>query len=146
MRSTFASGASLAVLGALVLWGCGGSGGSSPSTPSPTPSPTPGPQTVTVSIVGSIGNQAYRPNPASAATGDSVVFRNNDSAMHHIVMNDGSADLGDVMPGATSRSLTIRSAAPLQYHCTVHPSMVGSINGAQAPEPPPCPDPYGYGC
>jgi hypothetical protein len=29
------------------------------------------------------------------------------------------------------------------FHCTIHSSMVGSINGAEAPEPPPCTTP-GY--
>ena len=24
------------------------------------------------------------------------------------------------------------------YHCSLHPSMVGSLNEAQTPEPPPC--------
>ena len=74
------------------------------------------------------------------------MFRNNDSTMHHIVMNDGSADLGEVGPGATSRGVMLRSTAASNYHCTIHPSMVGSINGASAPDPAPCPDPYGYGC
>ena len=74
------------------------------------------------------------------------MFRNNDAATHRIVMDDGSADLGDVAPGATSRGFTVRNASALTFHCSLHPSMVGSINGANAPEPPPCPDPYGYGC
>jgi plastocyanin len=101
---------------------------------------------VTVSIVSSIGNQAYRPNPAAANTGDTVVFRNNDSAMHHIVLDDGSGDFGDVSPGGTSRGFVVRNSAAAKYHCTIHRSMVGSINGQEAPTPPPCPDPYGYGC
>ena len=58
-------------------------------------------------------------------------------------MDDGSADLGDIAPGATSRGFTVRSGSALNFHCTLHPSMVGSINGANAPEPPPCNDPYG---
>ena len=135
-----------AVAGAVALWGCGGGGSSySPSTPTP-PSPPAGPQTVTVSIVGSIGNQAYRPNPVSANSGDKVAFMNADSAKHHIVLDDGSADLGEVMPGATSSTYAVTSSNAVRYHCKLHPSMVGSINGQQAPTPPPCPDPYGYGC
>ena len=145
MRSSFLSGACVALAGAMTLVclsSCGGS--STPTTPT-TPA-SPGPSTVMVNIVGSIGNQAYRPNPVSANSGDTVMFRNNDSAMHHIVLDDGSADLGDVNPGATSRGVTLRSANAVNYHCTIHPSMVGGINSATAPEPKPCPDPYGYGC
>ena len=141
MRTPLLVGSGAALLGALALWGCGGA--SSPSSPS---SPSAGAQTVTVSIVASVGNTAYRPNPVTANAGDTVMFRNNDGTMHHIVMDDGSADLGDIGPGATSRGLTLKNASPLNYHCTVHPSMVGSINGASAPVPPDCRDPYGYSC
>jgi plastocyanin len=142
MRSAF-SGAGFALGAAIVMWSCGG--GSTPSTtPSPTPTPaTPTPSTVTVSIVGSAGNTAYRPNPVMANTGDQLLFKNNDTTMHHIVLDDGSADLGDLNPGASSRALTVRSGTvSYNFHCTIHSSMVGSINGANAPEPPPCPDPY----
>ena len=81
-----------------------------------------------------------------AATGDTVVFRNNDATTHHIMLDDGSADLGDVAPGATSRPLTLKNSNATRFHCMNHPSMVGTINEAQAPDPKPCPDPYGYGC
>ena len=153
MRSPLLSGAGFAVVCALVLWSCGGgssSGGGTPAAPTPTPTPTPAPapttQTVVVSIVGSIGNSAYRPNPVPANTGDTVMFRNNDASVHHVVLDDGSADLGDIQPGATSRGVVLKNALSANYHCTNHPSMVGSINGSTAPEPTPCPDPYGYGC
>jgi plastocyanin len=138
-------------MAALALWSCGGSGGSSsPTAPSPPavnqPAPSPSTQTVTVNIVGSIGNTAFSPNPVAATPGVTVVFRNNDAVLHRIVLDDGSADLGDVAPGGSSRGFAVTSASPLTFHCTNHPSMVGSINGATAPEPPPCNDPYGYGC
>jgi len=144
MRPPFLFGAGFAIVGALALWSCGGA--SAPAAPSPAPAPAPTPSSVTVDIVGSIGNQAYRPNPVSANSGDTLWFRNNDSAMHHIVLDDGSADLGDIIPGATSRGWKLRNTNATNFHCTLHPSMVGSINAAKAPDPAPCPDPYGYGC
>jgi plastocyanin len=99
-----------------------------------------------VSIVSAVGNTAYKPNPVIANSGDTVVFRNNDATMHHIVMDDGSADLGDVGPGATSKGFTLRNASAARFHCMNHSSMVGAINETAAPPPPPCNDPYGYGC
>jgi len=144
MRS-YLSGAGFAVLGAVAMWSCGGGGGTSSSTPG-APSAPSGPATVMVNIVSSIGNGAYRPNPVAASSGDTVMFRNNDASMHHIVLDDGSADLGDVAPGATSRGVTIRTLTATNYHCTIHPSMVGAINAQTAPEPKPCTDPYGYNC
>ena len=149
MQVRLLSGTFVALVGALTLWGCGGGGGgSTPTAPSgSTPAPAPGPtsSTVTVSVVGSVGNTAYQPNPVRANTGDTVMFRNNDSTLHHIVMDDGSADLGDIAPGATSRGFTVRSGSALRFHCSLHPSMVGSINGETAPEPP-CIDSSGYAC
>jgi plastocyanin len=143
MRSLVHGGA-FASACAIALWSCAGGGGTSSSTPTAPTSPAA--QMVTVAIVGSIGNQAYSPNPVAANTGDTVRFRNNDGAMHRIVMDDGSADLGEVAPGALSRGVTLQNRNATRFHCTIHPSMVGSINGSQAPEPAPCPDPYGYGC
>jgi plastocyanin len=146
MRSTFI-GVVWATAAAVALVSCGGGGGTSASTPaSPSVPSAPAAQTLTVAIVASTGNQAYRPNPVTANAGDTVMFRNNDTALHHIVLDDGSADLGDVAPGATSKGVMLRNANATTFHCSIHPSMVGSINGREAPQPPPCADPSGYGC
>jgi len=145
MNTSLLSGTGVAVAGALLLLSCGG-GGSSTAAPPTAPTPAPTPSTVTVSIVSSIGNGAYKPNPVMANAGDTVVFRNNDTRMHHVVLDDGSADLGDVMPGATSKGVTLKNAGAARFHCTIHSSMVGTINESTAPPTPPCPDPYGYGC
>jgi plastocyanin len=146
MQVRFFSGTFVALAGALTLWGCGGGGGggSTPTAPS-APPPAPSTATVIVAVVSSVGNTAYQPNPVQARSGDTVMFRNNDAALHRIVLDDGSADLGDIAPGATSRGFTVPSGNTLRFHCTIHPSMVGSINGASAPEPP-CIDSSGYAC
>ena len=138
------SGAVLALTAALSVWGCGGGGGGGGTAGSPT-GPTASGATVTASIIGAVGAAAYSPNPISARTGDTVVFRNNDTQLHRIVLDNGAADLGDIAPGATSRSLAITSGAELRFHCTLHASMVGTINGATVPDPP-CVDAYGYAC
>ena len=145
-------GAAIAFVGALALWSCGGGGSSTPTAPTasnpPAPAPAPppaGPSTVNVTIVSSSGNTAFSPNPIKANSGDTVMFVNRDTQMHHIVIDSGS-DLQQVAPGATSRGFTVTSASPVNFHCSLHSSMVGSINGAAPPEPPPCNDPYGYGC
>jgi plastocyanin len=121
--------------------GCGG--GYSAPAPSPTPTPTPAPtaNNVTVNIVGSSGNKAFTPNPVMASAGDTLVFKNNDTTSHHLVMNDGSLDVGDIAPGA-SKSITVKGSGGL-FHCTIHSTMIGSINGAEPPPEPPCTTP-GY--
>src|SRR5262249_53833557 len=121
--------------------GCGGgSGYNAPAAPAPTPSPSAA--SVTVAIVGVSGSQAFQPNPVKLNTGDTLAFRNTDTNMHHIVLDDGSADLGVLSPGATSAPAKV-NASSVNFHCTIHPTMVGSVNGTIAPEPPPCMTP-GY--
>ena len=108
---------------------CGG--GSSASTSPASPST---PSSVTVSILAVNGNKSYTPNPVQTG-GQALVFKNNDSTTHHVVMDDGSIDFGLLAPGASTAAKTIASGG--NFHCAIHPSMVGSINGAVAPDPAP---------
>ena len=142
MRSPLFAGAAFAIGAAAILWGCGGSGYSSTPAPS-SPSPTPGGSsaTVTVNIVADTGSTAYQPNPVPANSGDTIAFKNNGTTTHHVVLDDGSADFGNLAPGQTSQSVTLK-AGTAKFHCTIHSSMVGAIN-APVPEPPPCTTP-GY--
>jgi hypothetical protein len=50
-------------------------------------------------------------------------------------MDDRSIDFGNLAPGASSAARSVGGGG--NFHCDNHPSMVGSINGATAPEPPP---------
>jgi plastocyanin len=129
MRSYLLSGLTIAATAA--LWGCGGGGGSSSGGGSPSSPSTPNPTTVT--IVASAGNGAFTPNPVQVASGTPVVFQNNTADTHHIVMDNGTV-VGDIAPRAASGAMQVGSG---NYHCTIHPSMVGSVNGAVAPTPPP---------
>jgi len=122
--------ASVWLLGFAALSGCGSN---SPMTPSPTTTPT-------ITIVGRNGAQAFSPNPASFG-GQPVVFKNNDSASHRIILNDGSVDTGDIAPGATSRAVTM-PASGTNYHCSIHPGMIGSVTAATGGPPPPCTGSY----
>jgi plastocyanin len=82
-----------------------------------------------VAIIGSAGSGSFAPNPVDAAVGSTVVWRNSDSTLHHIVLDNGT-DVGNVSPGATSRSIQVTSSGAVGFHCTIHPSMVGTINGS----------------
>jgi plastocyanin len=127
--------AALVCAALLISSGCGGSS-NSPVTPSPASGGGGGSDSSTISIVGSSGNQSFTPNPANVTQGSTFTWKNNDSVTHHIVFDDGSVDSGDLAPGATSAVKTL-SANGARYHCTLHPTMVGSINTA-AGAPPPC--------
>ena len=121
--------------GALLLAGVSMSCGGYNSTPtSPTP-PSSG-MFSTISVLGQRGVQSFSPNPAGVAEGQNIVWRNTDSLTHRVVFNDGSLDTGDIAPGAASPILRLNSNGA-NYHCSIHPTMVGSINQASG-EPPPC--------
>jgi plastocyanin len=113
--------------------GCGGSTNNSPTTPTPTPAPS---GAITINIVGQNGSMAFSPNPASAG-GQMVVFRNSDGVTHRVVLNDGSIDTGNIAPGATSAAVAM-PASGTNYHCSIHPGMIGAINPASGGAPPPC--------
>src|SRR5437763_14648319 len=84
------------------------------------------PGTSTISIVGSAGPGAFNPNPITIASGDSVAWTNNDFTIHHIVLDDGTYDGGNLPPGASSPAPAALTANAT-YHCTIHPSMTGTI-------------------
>jgi plastocyanin len=65
----------------------------------------------------------------------SVAWRNDDNTVHRLVANDGSFDTGTISPGATSAAITI-AAAGTNYHCTIHPTMVGAVSGTSGTTPP----------
>jgi plastocyanin len=122
---------SLSTAALLVLvFGMAMCGGGSPSAPTPPPS---GP--VTINIVGDRGSQSFSPNPATAA-GRSVVFRNTDTVVHRVRLNDLSIDTGDIAPGATSNPVNM-PASGTNYHCALHATMVGAVGGGNT-GPPPC--------
>ncbi len=122
-----------AMLGGLVLAvtvaACGGSGSSySPTAPSPLPSPAPGSgANVTITITGQNGSQSFSPNPGAVTAGQTVAWFNGDSVVHAIVADNGSFSTGNIAPGATSSPITMSSAGTVGYHCSIHPSMVGSL-------------------
>src|SRR6478736_5867411 len=114
-----------AIVCALTMWSC--SGGNLPSSPSML-NPLPAP--------GAVGGRLRTMD-------DQIVFTNADLVLHHIVLDDGT-DLGDVAPGQSSMPMPLTTPMAT-FHCTIHPSMIGAINGdivLQPYEPPPSGDYY----
>lgn len=107
--------------------------------PGADPAPTPAPAPLDISIIGFVGPGAFMPNPTQASAGDLVLWTNNDVRPHHIVLADGT-DVGMIEPGMSSAPVALVTGAA-SYHCTLHPSMVGSIADASAPAPPPVEEP-----
>ena len=127
--------AAAAAAGVVCAVSCGGDGPLSPVSPS---SPSAG--AVTITIMRQNGTQSFSPNPASAG-GRTVMFRNADTVVHRVRLNDGTIDTGDLAPGATSQSFPMPMSGT-NYHCSHHPDMIGAVNGAGGSSPPPCEGAY----
>jgi plastocyanin len=124
---------------AVTMWGCSNNGTSMYGGGTTNPTPVPSGAT-TISIQGQRGNQSFSPNPGSVAQGKAVAWTNTDSVTHRIVANDGSFDTGNIAPGNNSAALML-NVNGANYHCSIHPAMVGSINTSSG-TPPPCSGAY----
>ena len=107
----------------LLAAGCGQS--SSPTYSSP--APTAGSSSVSI-VSGSrtLTTNAYNPNPIAISSGMTVTWMNNDSIAHTSTSSSGAWDSGTIAPGAKF-SRTFTSRGTFQYHCSIHPNMVGTV-------------------
>jgi plastocyanin len=139
MKFSVPSGLMFAITAAMLAWSCGSSysSDSNPAAPSGSGGPT-----VTVAIGSGFTANSFNPNPVPASVGQTVAFKNNDTSTHHLVFDSGAIDIGDIAPGATSKTITVPAGSG-NFHCTNHPTMVGAINGP-VPTAPPCDPSYGY--
>lgn len=133
MRHTIVKGACAA---AVLMAGCGGGGG---GTNVPTGPSTPAP--ISITIVGERTNQSFNPNPATVVQGQMLVWRNTDTVVHRIRFNDDRLDTGDIAPGASSAPRAMPSEGA-NYHCALHPDMVGAIRASNTVPPPTCQGQY----
>lgn len=76
-----------------------------------------------------IRNMMFTPSQITIAKGGTVTWTNNDTTTHTVVddlANAGGPNSGDIAPGQ-SYSFTFTKTGSLQYHCSIHPSMRGTI-------------------
>jgi plastocyanin len=88
----------------------------------------------------SVANFAFSPTSATINIGDSVKWTNSDAATHTVTADAGgfNATLG---PSGGTFTFQFTSAGTFAYHCTVHPSMTGSVVVRSAATAPPTPIP-----
>lgn len=100
---------------------------------------------VQVSIVpgsSTLAETAWSPNPVEVSVGQKIIWTNNDSVQHTVVSGSpGSPDVGKLFdtgfvksatgPGLLNKGQTFEytptAAGEIPYHCSLHPTMVGSI-------------------
>ena len=75
-----------------------------------------------------MGANAYDPNPftISLATQTTVKWGNGDGETHTVTADGATFSSGNI-GGGGSFSHTFAAAGTFNYHCTIHPTMVGTI-------------------
>jgi plastocyanin len=93
-----------------------------PATAAPTTSTTGGNTVV-------IKNFAFDPSSLTVKSGAVVKWTNQDGASHAIVSDTGSpvAFSSDSLASGASYSFTFTQPGTYTYHCSIHPSMKGTI-------------------
>jgi plastocyanin len=104
---------------ALTTMACGSS---SPSSPTPTTGAN-----VTVNIVGINGSNSFAPNPTTVTVGQTVAWKNADTITHDIIQDGNVFTTPAVAGGASTGTVTMSTRGTFNYHCGIHPSMVGTI-------------------
>jgi len=104
----------LMLVGAGVLIGCG-------STPA-----GPDNDLVIIMITGLDGDQAFDPAVATVKVGQSVAWKNNDTATHRPILTN-VFDTKQLPGGATSAATKMTTPNTYEYKCTIHPSETGTI-------------------
>jgi len=73
-----------------------------------------------------IQNMAFSPSTLTVPVGTTVTWKNLDNVAHHVVSDTGAFDSG-VLNNGQSFNFTFTKAGNYPYHCSIHPSMTGTI-------------------
>jgi plastocyanin len=98
---------------------------SAPASPAPAASPVPaeGGNAITIK------NFAFSPASLTVKSGTTVTWTNQDSVPHIVASDTGSpaAFTSDSLSTGDSYTFTFTQAGEYTYHCSIHPSMKGTI-------------------
>ena len=73
-----------------------------------------------------IKNLTFSPHAVTIKVGENVTWTNEDSVNHTVVANNGEFQSGSLANGDTF-TFTFAAAGTFAYHCSVHPSMTGTV-------------------
>ena len=73
-----------------------------------------------------ISNFSFNPVDLAVKTGTTVTWTNNDSVAHTIIGDNGGPSSGSINSGQTY-SYTFNTAGTFSYHCSIHPTMIGTV-------------------
>ncbi len=117
----FCMACTVLVILACVTAGCYSS--PAPASPATPAAPSGGGDSI------SIRNFAFDPSTLTVKTGTAVTWVNNDGAPHTIVSDAASSApfSSDTLSTGASYTFTFRAPGTYTYHCSIHPSMKGTI-------------------
>lgn len=127
MRASLRGASMMAV--ALLLAACGG--GSPTSEPpisvgDPTAPPCVEPAAGTAGDVdATVSGNTW--GPVAASVGEVIRWTNADAVPHKVGLDDGSCTMAANITGDAPQSLMFNVAGSYPFHCTIHPSMKGTI-------------------
>lgn len=73
-----------------------------------------------------IDNFTFTPQSTIVSKGTTVTFLNNDSATHTVVSDNNAFKSKDIEPGQSYQH-TFNETGSFPYHCSIHPTMTGTI-------------------
>ena len=119
---------SLVVFGiAIALLGAGCSSPSAPLAANPaSDNARPAAQTSAKSDV-SISNFSFNPGSITVNKGATVVWTNNDSVGHTVTADQGAGPASGLLNPGETYAFTFNEPGTFNYHCSVHPSMKGTV-------------------
>jgi len=83
---------------------------------------------VTINIVGNSGSNSYNPDPDTVGVGQTVSWHNSDATGHTATSTSTNAfGTGVLAPGQTSVKVAMNTPGTINYHCTIHAGMVGTL-------------------
>ena len=83
----------------------------------------------------SIVDFAYEPPISRQEIDGPIIWTNTGTVTHTVTFDNETIDSGPIAPSQTF-SATLQTVGIYTYHCSIHPTMIGSIN-AVAPQLPP---------
>ena len=108
---------------AIIAASCNGTGSSAYGAPASTAATT---TAATATNAAAIKGFAFQPDVLKVEVGAKVTWTNDDTVAHTVTADTNSFASGNLQPGG-SFSFTFTRPGTYAYHCSIHPSMHGSI-------------------
>ena len=134
MKRLYSLAACLA-LGAVLVAGCGGSSSSS-SKSNASSAPAAAPSSTSTSaatpaaggaVAVSMKNIQFSPKSITAKVGQTIKWTNDDSVDHNVTATSGGTFKSSNFGQGSTYSTNLAKAGTVQYVCTIHPGMTGTI-------------------